>query len=478
MNKTEFKEHQKPFILVKFEQLRLKNKFFILFSAVVLIIIIFVSAAVFYFQRQMLLKEVQEKAFSLTRTLAYSSLNAILQNDYIVIQMLIDSMVESADISSIALLDTSGRVIAADKPELRGHHFTDQLTQKALASDTYHLQDISLDDGRELWDTAVPIFQFNRRIATARITYSMEEPYQGLMNTIIGIGIVALLISLALAYTISKSISKPILDAAGLAEEYGKGNFDAQIPHYAGDEIGQLVITLNKLSKELQDLLNEKIANEGLIMIGEFAAFIIHDLKNPINGIHLLADGLHRRLPTDSPLRKYAAEILLASQRVEDFIKRTLDISKSTKLDIQSIQINEIIEDAVQQVHMVSTHISRKYDQTMPKIPGDYAMLLMALKNLLINAMEAIVDRGTIYIETIWNGEAVIKIGDTGIGISSDRINTIFRPFFSMKEQGHGLGLAMVKRAVTLHRGKIEVESEEGVGSTFTIILPGNCSGP
>jgi signal transduction histidine kinase len=474
MNKSELPQKQKLFVFNKFDHLKLKNKFFILFTGFVILVIIFVSAAVFYFQRQMLLRQAQEKAFSLTHTLAYSSLNAILQNDYIVIQMLIDSMIESADIASIALLDTTGRVIAADKPESRGHRFTDQLTYKALASDTYHIQNIELDKGKELWDTAVPIFHLNRRIATARITYSMQEPYQGLMKTILGIGIVALFLSLLLAYKISQSISKPILDAAGLAEEYGKGNFDAHIPNYSEDEIGQLVKTLNRLSKELHNLLDEKIANEGLIMIGEFAAFIIHDLKNPINGIHLLADGLHRRTPNDSPLKKYAAEILLASQRVEDFIKRTLDISKSTILNMQSIQINEIIEDAVQQIQMVSTHLSRNYDQNMPEIPGDYAMLLMALKNLLINAMEAIVDHGAIFIETLWRGKAIIKISDTGIGIAKDRLTTIFRPFFSMKEQGHGLGLAMVRRAVILHRGSIEVESEEGVGSTFTIMLPGD----
>jgi signal transduction histidine kinase len=108
----------------------------------------------------------------------------------------------------------------------------------------------------------------------------------------------------------------------------------------------------------------------------------------------------------------------------------------------------------------------------MPLIPADYSMLMMALKNLLINAAQAITDHGIISIESHWNNEAIISISDTGVGIAKERLTTIFRPFFSMKNQGHGLGLAMVKRAVNLHQGRIEVTSEVGIGSTFTIYLP------
>ena len=112
----------------------------------------------------------------------------------------------------------------------------------------------------------------------------------------------------------------------------------------------------------------------------------------------------------------------------------------------------------------------------MPPIKGDYGLLRMAVKNLLTNASEATVDKGEITIRTEWNGKAIIEISDNGVGIHSDRLETIFRPFFSMKNTGHGLGLAMVKRAVTMHQGVIEVTSEEGVGSKFTISLPQNNS--
>jgi two-component system, sporulation sensor kinase E len=97
----------------------------------------------------------------------------------------------------------------------------------------------------------------------------------------------------------------------------------------------------------------------------------------------------------------------------------------------------------------------------------------MAVRNLLSNAIEAIPDQGSITVATKRNEqETIIIISDTGTGIDPDRLGKIFRPFYSMKTQGHGLGLAMVKKAVILHHGKIEVESEKGIGSQFTIILP------
>ncbi len=284
---------------------------------------------------------------------------------------------------------------------------------------------------------------------------------------------IAIFISLFLSYTLARSISRPIRQAAGLAESYGRGDLEATLELEREDEIGHLVHSLNKLSLDLKNMIEEKISNESLIMIGEFAAYIIHDLKNPLSGIHLLADGMHRRIDEKDPLKKYSTEILLATQKLEDFIGKTLDIARWTKISKKPLQLNELIEEEVKAIVDKSIPIKRNYDPVIPEIQGDYQLLSMAIRNLLNNATEAILEDGDINIETKRAGyETVIKIADTGVGIADDRINKIFRPFFSNKEQGHGLGLAMVKKAVILHQGRIDVKSEKGVGSQFIITLP------
>jgi signal transduction histidine kinase len=441
----------------------------------VLFVVIIVSVAIFYFQKQLLLKQAQEKAFSLTRSLAYTSLNAVLNDEYIILQSLIDSMMDGPDIVLIAILDTNGRTLAASEPEQRGKLLNDALSLRALSSEIMIIQREKTDMGREIWDTAVPIFNLNKRIGTARMKYSLEDPTHGLMISILLIGLIAVVLSLLLAYQFSHSISRPIRQTVQLATEYGKGNLDKTIDLVRSDEIGELVHALNKLSQELKTLIDEKIANENLLMMGEFASYIIHDLKNPLSGIHLLSDGLHRKIAVDSPLKKYATEILLASQRLHDFVERTLDISRWNRLNLQRVNIGEIIHNAIAELNGNQIPVQQEVQNALPQIQADYQMMLMVFRNLLTNASEAVNGTGHIWINaSSKDGGILITIRDDGCGIPSENLKTIFRPFFSMKRQGHGLGLAMVRKAITLHRGQISVESQQGEGSIFSVWLPGN----
>jgi signal transduction histidine kinase len=421
----------------------------------------------------MLQWQAEEKATSLAEILAYTSSNAIIQDDYGILQQLIDSMIKSPDVQSITILDTSGVVIVGDRPEHRGYRYQDSFTLKALTEDRIMSQKIMNKAGNELWIATVPILDPFLRVGTARITYSVEDTYAGLLNMILMIGIIAILLSLILSYFFARSISSPIKKVVGLAAAYGKGDLEATIPIEREDEIGNLIRSLNKLSQDLKQMIEEKISNESLIMIGEFAAYIIHDLKNPLSGIHLLADGMHRRINENDPLKKYSIEILLATQKLEDFIGKTLDIARWTKIDKQTLQLNELIEREVRAFQQKSIPVKTSFDPGLPEIQADSQLLSMAVRNLLSNAFEAIPGQGSIKVETKrMDQNTIIKISDTGTGIDPDRLGKIFRPFFSMKTQGHGLGLAMVKKAVILHQGQIKVESEKGVGSQFTIILP------
>lgn len=454
-------------------KLKLQGQFFIYFAGLVFFVILFVSVAIFYFQSRMLLQLVQEKAIGFTRTLAYTSLNAILQDDYITLQSLIDSMMGGEDIVSIAILDSAGRVMAASEPERRGETYRDLFTLQALAARQMLIQKEETAAGRELWDTVVPIFLLNRQIGIARMKYSVQDPFEGLIHSIIIIGITAITISLLLAWQFSRSISRPIRKAVHLASEYGQGNLEASIDLSRKDEVGELVESLNKLSAKLKALIDEQVANENLIMMGEFASYIIHDLKNPLSGIHLLSDGLHRKIPPDSPLKKYSVEILLASQKLHDFVERTLDISRWNRVNLQSVNVRELILQAVEDVDNRQVPIHAEIPEDAPEVELDYQMMLMAVKNLLTNARESIEGSGTITVSAQFtDGQLILRVKDTGCGISPENLKTIFRPFFSMKKQGHGLGLAMVRKAVILHRGKISVESRQGKGSTFTIVLP------
>jgi signal transduction histidine kinase len=457
---------------LRLKTIKLQARFFAYFTSLVIIIVLFISITIFYFQKDTLLDQAQEKAISLTRTLAYTSLNAILTDDYIVLQMLIDSMSEGSDILSITLLDTTGRIIAADIPERRGEIYSDPVLEELLSSETYILKKVP--SSNNIWDAAFPIYQLNERIATARLRFTVEDTYQGLLKTILVIGLLAIVISIGLSYKFSRSISKPIKAVVNLADQYGKGNLEVSLETNRNDEIGQLVHSLNKLSNDLKTMIEEKITNESLVLIGEFAAYIIHDLKNPLSGIHLLSEGLHQRIPENNTLKKYSTELLLAVHKLQDFIGKTLDIARWSRLDIQDIEVHKLIDEALSTVNTTSIKINKSYDKKLHIIRGDYKLLYMAIKNIFLNAVQAIENSGQIMVQTKWNNQVYIQISDTGIGIDSARLATIFRPFYSRKKTGHGLGLAMAKKVILMHRGRIEVESKVNVGTTFIIILPQN----
>ncbi len=453
--------------------MKLLPKLFMHSASLILLVLIFVSGTIYYFQSQVLAWQAEEKANNLAENLAYTSLNAILEDDYGDLQLIVDGMFKTTDVLRIAILDTHGIIIVADQPELRGTYYIDSLKVVNISSPKLSTKKILDSEDKEIWETTAPIFDLNLRVGTALIKYSVEDTYAGLLNMILIIGIIAILISLVLSYFFARSISNPIKNVVRLATAYGQGDLEATIPIEREDEIGHLIKSLNKLSQDLKHMIEEKISNESLIMIGEFAAYIIHDLKNPLSGIHLLADGMHRRIEEKDPLKKYSMEILLATQKLEDFIGKTLDIARWTKIDKQSLQINDLIEEEVKTIQQKSIPVRTNYDPGMPEIQADSQLLSMAVRNLLANAVEAIPGQGIINVETKRvDQNTIINISDTGTGIDPDRLGKIFRPFFSMKTQGHGLGLAMVKKAVILHQGKIEVKSEKGIGSQFTIILP------
>jgi len=374
---------------MRLKNLKLQPKLFIFFAGIILVVTLIISIAVYIFQKNTLQKQAEEKAYLLTESLAYFSLNAILQNDYAVLQMLVDASKGSEDIIAITIFDTMGTVLASDDVSSRGNRWTNPETQKKIKAQIMQLNETETPDGQTVWETAIPVNDLQRKVGTVSISYLVEDSFQGLQQTILGIGVVAILISLVISYYLSRAMVAPVKKAVQLAKNYGKGNFDVSIPDFGEDELGQLVNTLNQLSDKLSTLINEKIAQEGLLMIGEFSAYIIHDLKNPINGIHLLADGLHRRLPDDSSLKKFSSEILLASQRVEDFIRKTLDMTKSTDLVMEQTNINELVESVVKEVSLNSSISNKTYDQNIPMIEIDPRLMNMAIKNIVLNACEA-----------------------------------------------------------------------------------------
>jgi len=228
--------------------------------------------------------------------------------------------------------------------------------------------------------------------------------------------------------------------------------------------------------RERKRMEEERLKLEKLAAIGEVATMVGHDLRNPLQSIEIAAYYLNNELPS-LPIPKETKEMLKVisdSVNYADKIIRDLhDFSATKKFTLTKTNINAIIRETLSQVGTPeNVKIVTKLSY-LPKIRADKDMVRRVFLNLALNGIQAMEKGGTLEISTKKTKEFVeVAFKDTGIGIPKEDMRRIFTPFFTRKAKGMGVGLAICKRFVENHGGKIEVESEEGKGSTFTVKLP------
>jgi two-component system NtrC family sensor kinase len=217
-----------------------------------------------------------------------------------------------------------------------------------------------------------------------------------------------------------------------------------------------------------------------LSSLGELAASIAHEVKNPLISI----EGFARRIETSEDLtkiRKYASFIEKESERLSMVLMRLLDFSRMSEPNSEYLDVNNIVDDTVL---FTEHHLTRfrhvdltiNKEEGLPKIFADRVHVQQALINIIMNAAQAMPDGGPLLIRTGKRGAeyAWISVTDHGDGIDADDLPRIFESFFTtkVKGEGTGLGLSLTKKLVEANKGRIEVESTKGEGSTFRLLFP------
>lgn len=229
--------------------------------------------------------------------------------------------------------------------------------------------------------------------------------------------------------------------------------------------------------KQLQSIANR---NDRLQDLGEMAAAVAHEIRNPLGGIEGFASLLTRDLEDQPKLKKMAENIISGSRTLNHLVSHVLNYARPLHMDLQNTSINSVLSDATDLLmadpkFSSHVHISLNLPPSPLIGPIDPNVLKRAILNIMINASQAMPGNGTINLSLEKDGQhASIKIEDTGEGISKDNLNRIFSPFFTTKDDGNGFGLAEVHKIIQAHFGLIEVQSELSKGTTFTIRLPLN----
>jgi PAS domain S-box-containing protein len=250
-------------------------------------------------------------------------------------------------------------------------------------------------------------------------------------------------------------------------------------------------ITQRKLAEEqvLQQAAELQRAAQ-LSFVGELAAGLAHEIKNPLAGIQGAVDILIRRRDKNDPEREALEGMRHEVQRIDHTVRALLDRARLRLVAVRASSLAEVVERAVNLARAQSTSAATpgrrvKIEFEPPAepiiIPIDPAQIEDAVLNLIINAIQAADGDGEVRIRVVrsqsddaeqFQEEAIVEVSDNGCGISEEDIARIFNPFFTTREAGTGLGLPAVRRIARAHRGRVEVSSEPGKGSTFSIHLP------
>jgi two-component system NtrC family sensor kinase len=239
------------------------------------------------------------------------------------------------------------------------------------------------------------------------------------------------------------------------------------------------VIERTKKLKETQDQL---IQSEKLSVIGQLAAGVAHEIRNPLTTMSLIIEHLEKKCYND--LQKDKLELVQKNiNRINKIIQGLLTFSRPYIFNFTYVNINAIIErvepilENLYSSNIKNIKIIRKCNPKLPKAWVDSNHLEQVFLNLALNAIGAMRYNGELYISTNYDPEQQkikIKFKDTGCGISKDNIKKLFNPFFTTREDGTGLGLHICQMIINEHKGNISVESKLGEGTTFTILLPLN----
>jgi two-component system nitrogen regulation sensor histidine kinase NtrY len=311
---------------------------------------------------------------------------------------------------------------------------------------------------------------------------TIESRIRVLAESVVAIG---LLLSLLLSWWGAARVTRPVRKLAVAAREVSEGNWNARVDEKGPGEIGQLARTFNQMTGQLKEQREHLVQAERVAAWRELARRLAHELKNPLFPLQTTVENL-QRAKSKSPeqfeevFRESTGILLAEIENLEKIIGRFSDFAKMPQPELAPVNLNEIIRGAVKLFEAQFSAVGRPpitpefhLAEDLPLLQADAALLRRALENLILNAMDAMPAGGVLMLRTTRDkGEIHLEVSDTGTGLTPEECERLFTPYYTTKHHGTGLGLAVVQSVISDHGGRISVESEKGIGTSFHIYLP------
>ena len=322
---------------------------------------------------------------------------------------------------------------------------------------------------------------------------TLYEPARTRLNRYALVGFVALLIAVAAALVIERSIVLPVRRLHATTQQLGAGDLSARAPVASGGEIGDLAKAFNSMAERIEE--REERLTELDQLKSEFVSSVSHELKTPLTTIKILAHLLQQRGLSDEEKIDYLKTITMECDRQIDFVGNLLDLSRiesgGYKLRKEPVDVSELIASCVEverhRVESFGSKLSTDVPVGLPPVKGDFEALRRVLRGLIDNATKYTPGGGQIVMAARLAGDRLaISIEDNGQGISAADMPHVFEKFYRARTEnleldervsgtaapGVGLGLYLARHIVSQLEGELTVEGKQGPGTIFTVFLP------
>jgi signal transduction histidine kinase len=293
------------------------------------------------------------------------------------------------------------------------------------------------------------------------------------------------LVALCLSVVFLRGITKPVDVLLTATRRLKAGELDYRIEGLQ-DEYGEVASSFNEMASSLKEHYLRMQWAEQVVVLGELAGGLAHEMKNPIAGIKGSMEVLSGNPSLSAEAKDILLKVIEQIERIERLLKNLLNFAQPPKPQFLYVDVNDVSDTTItlaEKHPLFLSNTSRKitivksFDPRLPKTMADPFQLQQVFMNLLLNAADAMPNGGTLTVKTLHEAASPflrVTITDTGSGIDKSVIQKIFLPFFTTKPKGTGLGLAITKRLVEQHGGNIRVANNPDGGASFTIDLPIN----
>lgn len=288
----------------------------------------------------------------------------------------------------------------------------------------------------------------------------------------------ALLSSCAVAAWLTARATRALERLAAAADAVAKGDFERKVDAHSSDEIGRVALAFNAMTDRLQRALREASSREALAAVGEFAAELAHEIRNPLTAVRLDLQRVAERLPPDGKLADPLRRALAAIDRLNRTVTGSLRAARSGQAVLEPVRLRAALEPAIQAAmpEFTARSVSLQHDAAALEsvwVRGNTDALTQLFLNILLNAAEAVDRAGQVSISTAQeNGQVTVTVTDTGPGMAAETLRRIGEPFHTTKPGGTGLGLTIARRIATAHGGTIDFAKGTTGGTAVRISLP------